>query len=339
LRICIFGAGSVGGYLGAMLSQNVDTSDSYAPKITMVARGQHLEAMKNKGLRITTPNGELRAVGGLNAEFVSAEELRGKFKFVLVCLKTNQIKDNLEKLKEIGDDETRYAFVINGIPWWYFHKTSTGTRLDNHPFEIVDAGGAIWNNLGAERAIGVVPYIACQVISPGVIKLFEGYNEFQIGAPGVENDDISQTLTNIIAAAGIKARWHQNIRFHVWRKLLGNITTNPLSVLTGCGIDGLVAEESMKMLIRKIMVETSEVAAALGVDLNADFDERIRILSELGEFKTSMLQDYEAGKPIEIDPIVTSVKILQQEIFNTNGNSALFNMWAILNTKIKHGGK
>jgi len=297
-RICIFGAGAIGGYLGARLAiSNADVS--------LVARGPHLAAIRQNGL--TLIEGGERTTQKLVAVENPAD--LGPQDFVIVTLKAHSIPAVVETLQPLLGKNTAVVFAVNGVPWWYFHGLN-GTFADRR-LETVDPGGLIWNRVDPKRAIGCVVYPAAEVVEPGLIRHISG-SRFSLGEPDGQKTERVTRLSKIFATAGLKAPVRPRLRDEIWIKLWGNATLNPISALTGATLAQMIADPATASIIRSIMEELQAVGEALGAKFSVSIDKRMAGAAAVGEHRTSMLQDLEAGRPMEIDALVAAVQELGQ---------------------------
>ena len=300
MRICIFGAGAIGGYLG------VDLALAGAD-VSLIARGPHLEAMQKNGVKLLI-DGEER-VAHPTATDDPAEV--GPQDVVIITLKAHSIPGIVETILPLLGPETAVITATNGLPWWYFHGLD-GPWQDRQ-LESVDPGGKQWEMIGPERAIGCVVYPATEVIEPGVIKHLEG-DRFSLGEPNGEKTERVGQLSEILRKAGFKAPIRPRIRNDIWVKLWGNLTFNPISALTGATLSEITAHPEARAVVRAAMEEADAVATALGVKIPVTIDRRIDGAEKVGDHKTSMLQDVEAGKPIELEGLVGAVVELGEKL-------------------------
>ena len=296
MKICIFGAGAIGGYLAACLER-------VGHEVSVVARGPHLQAIRERGL-------ELRIGGESRIARVSCSDRPadlGPQDYVIITLKAHSIPAVAHQLPDLFHDDTAVVTAVNGLPWWYFHEVDgplAGTRL-----ETVDPGGVLWDTIGPKRAIGCVVYPACNVPEPGVIDHIEG-DRLTLGEPSGEKTHRVQVLAQAMREAGLKAPVKPRLRDEIWIKLWGNVSFNPLSALTRATLDRICADDEVRDLARKMMIEAQEIGEAVGARFSVDVDRRIAGAAEVGPHKTSMLQDLERGRAMEIDALVGSVQEL-----------------------------
>ncbi len=294
MKICIYGAGAIGGYLGAQLAlADYDVS--------LIARGPHLAAMKANGLRLRI-DGEERVA---NAFCTDDPSEAGPQDFVIVALKSHQAYDAVDKMKPLLGPDTTVVTAMNGVPWWYFYKLP-GPH-ENHRLESVDPYGRQWKIIGPERAMGCVVYPATEIVEPGVIKHIYG-NKFTLGEPDGSLSDRTQRLSEALTKAELKAPVRDNIRDDIWIKLWGNLCFNPISALTGATLDIVANDPATRILARTMMMEAQAIGENLGVHFRVDIHRRINGAADVGAHKTSMLQDLEKGRPMEIDALVTAVQ-------------------------------
>ena len=293
MKICIYGAGAIGGYLGARLADG--SSD-----VRLVARGPHLEAMRSSGLTLQE-GGETRVV---DVDCTNNPAEIGIQDFVILTLKTHSIAPVVDQIVPLLGPDTAIVTAQNGIPWWYFYGLPGS--WENHHLEAADPGGRIWNTLGPERAIGSIVYPSCEIVAPGVVRHLSG-NRFMLGEPtGIRSDRVV-ALREVIIGAGLKAPIRKKIRDDIWFKLLGNAAFNPISVLTHATLEQMCRDTGVRAVIRQMMVETRDVALTLGIKFSMDIESRINGAVDVGAHKTSMLQDFEQGRSLELDALVASV--------------------------------
>ncbi len=298
MKICIYGAGAIGAYLGASLAAT-------GCEVSFIARGPHLAAMRANGLTLLV-GGEEKNVR-VNCTDNPAE--LGVQDYVIVTLKAHSVISIVEQMQPLLGADTAVVTAQNGILWWYFHGLP-GAWESRH-LESADPGGKIWNELGPERAIGCVVYPSCEIVEPGVVKHISG-NRFMLGEPDGSKSDRVVALSRVLAEAGLKAPVRKKIRDDIWFKLLGNATFNPISVLTGATLEQMGTDPGVRGVIYNMMTEAQGVATKLGVKFAMSIDKRIDGGADVGAHKTSMLQDFEAGRPLELDALVASVAEMGQ---------------------------
>ena len=297
MKICIFGAGAIGGYMGVKLAQA-------GADVSLVARGPHLAAMKDKGLTLIEENAAPQTVSVTASD--DPEDL-GPQDFVIVTLKAHSVPPIVQKMQPLIGENTTIVSGVNGVPWWYFHKI--GTDLEGTRLETVDPGNAQWDGFGPDRVLGCVVYPAAEVSEPGTIRHIEG-NRFSLGEPDGSKSERAMALSKALSAAGLKAPVRPRLRDEIWVKLWGNLSFNPISALTHATLDVLCTDADTRPVARNMMVEAQEVAEKLGVKFPIDVDRRIDGGAAVGAHRTSMLQDLDAGRPMEIDALVGSVQEL-----------------------------
>jgi len=297
MRITIFGAGAIGGYLAARLAAVEGVA------LSVVARGAHLAAIRDHGLRLVEPGGH-RAVPVPATDTPAA---LGPQDCVILTVKAHSVAGALPAVAPLLGPGTAVVTMQNGIPWWYFHRS--GGPHEGRRIAAVDPGGAISAALGPERAIGAVVYVAAEVVAPGVIEHPFG-DRLVLGEPSGAATPRLAALAGVLAAAGIDTETAADIRTAIWVKLWGNLAFNPVSALTGATLAGICGDDDGRAVARAMMVEAAGVAEALGIRLPLDVDARIARAAAVGAHRTSMLQDLERGRPMEIDPIVTAVQEL-----------------------------
>jgi 2-dehydropantoate 2-reductase len=293
MKICVYGAGAIGGYLAVRLARSgVETS--------VVARGPHLQAIREHGLT-------LKIAGQSHTVRIPASEdaaTLGQQDYVIVALKAHQIAPVAARIKSLCGADTAILYAVNGVPWWYFYRLA-GPYQD-HRIKSVDPGGVIWETLGPARTLGCVVLPAASVEAPGVIRHEDG-DRFPLGEPDGSRSARIAALSEAMIRAGLRAPVRNRIRDEIWVKLWGNVAFNPVSALTGATLKEMCDDPAMRALIRTAMVEAKSVAEALGIKFAIDVDARIEGAAAVGEHKTSMLQDLERGRAMEIDPMVAAV--------------------------------
>ena len=286
MRVAVVGAGAIGGLLGAYLSRSGED-------VMLIARGPHLAAMRSRGVTVRSGGEEFTA----RPECTDDISAISRAEVVLLTLKAHSIPAAAEA---IGASLAEGACIVgaqNGMPWWYFE--------DRH-LESVDPGGMIARNIPYARVVGGIAYPAAQVVEPGVIEHLEG-NRFTIGEPDGSRSERVQAISSMLVKAGLKAPVAPRIRNEIWLKLLGNATLNPLSALTRASLARMVTAPITRDLVRTLMEEVDAVATALGAEVPVTIDKRMAGAAAVGEHKTSMLQDLEAGRPLEVDALVGAV--------------------------------
>lgn len=298
MRICIFGAGAIGGYMGVRLAQS-------GADVSLVARGPHLAAIKERGLQLRFEDEE--AVVHPNASDNGAD--LGPQDYVVVTLKAHSVPGAIPAMKPLLGPDTAVVMGVNGIPWWYFYGIE-GERKDLR-LSSVDPGNKQWDEIGPERVIGCVVYPAAEIEEPGVIRVIEG-DRFTLGEPDGSRSERATKLADALVAAGLRAPVRPRIRDEIWVKLWGNLSFNPISALTTATLDMIVSDPDTRAVARAMMVEAQTIAEKLGVRFAIDVDKRIDGAGAVGAHKTSMLQDLELGRPMEIGALVDSVRELGQ---------------------------
>ncbi len=294
-KICIFGAGAIGGYIAACLKKT-DVA------ISLIARGPHKKAIEEKGLTLIK-NGKSE-----NFKFNVTDDPKtlDVQDYIFISVKAHSISNIVDNLSPIISDQTSIISTVNGLPWWYFYKSNTGTSLDNKYIESVDPNGKIWNTFKPERAIGCVVYPACEITEPGVIKHNEG-ERFSLGEPDGTKSARLKKIADLLIAGGLKVPQKKNLRDEIWIKLWGNCSFNPVSALTNKTLDEIGNDKELISLVRKLMEECKLVGERIGAKFNVSIDDRIKgAISVIGH-KPSTTQDLNSGKPLEIDPIIGSI--------------------------------
>ena len=294
MKVCIYGAGAIGGYLGVQLALA-------GAEVSLVARGPHLAAMRANGLRLLS-EGEER-VAKVNCTDDPAT--LGPQDYVFITLKAHSVPGVVDLMQPLLGPTTAVVTGVNGIPYWYFHQH--GGPLAGSTLESVDPGGRQWRGLGPERAIGCVLYPAAEIVEPGVIRHVYG-KKFPLGEPDGSKSARVSHLSEMMVAGGLEAPIRDNIRDEIWLKLCGNLCFNPISALTHATLDIITADPATRGLSRAMMLEAQAIAERFGVRFRVDVERRIDGAGAVGAHKTSMLQDLEAGRAMEIDPLLTVVQ-------------------------------
>jgi 2-dehydropantoate 2-reductase len=296
MKVCIYGAGAIGGFLGAKLA-------GAGADVSLVARGAHLAAMREKGLTLRMNGAEETARVRATDD---AREL-GPQDYVVVALKAHSLPATVDAMQPLLGNDTTIVTAVNGIPYWYFHRH--GGDLENRTLESIDPGGRQWEMLRPERALGCIVYPATEVVEPGVIQHVYG-DKFPLGEPSGESTERARRLSDLFAAAGLKAPVIDNIRDEIWLKLWGNLCFNPISALTHATLDIIASDPGTRAVARAMMLEAKAIGDRIGVHFRVDVERRIDGAGKVGAHKTSMLQDLERGRPMEIDALVSVIQEL-----------------------------
>ena len=269
-------------------------------EVSLVARGPHLAAIQKNGLTLWR-DGKSQTYAITATD--SAAEL-GPQDFVLVTLKAYALSGVVADVRKLLGPDTAVVSAVNGLPWWYFHGLDSPNT--ERPLESVDPGGLIWRGIGPERAIGCVVYPSVEVSEPGVVRHLSD-DKFSLGEPSGERSERVRTLARVFIDAGLKAPVRPRIRDEIWVKLWGNLSFNPLSALTMATLDVLAGDADIRVIARAMMVEAQAVGEKHGIRFAVDVDRRIDAAASVGAHRTSMLQDLEQGRPLEIAALVESV--------------------------------
>ncbi|WID98603.1 2-dehydropantoate 2-reductase [Bosea vestrisii] len=294
MKICIYGAGAIGGYMGVMLKRG-------GLDVSLVARGAHLEAIKTKGLTLVTKTETITEQMPASRD---PSDL-GRQDVVIIALKAHQAWEAAESLKPLLGPDTAVVTAQNGVPWWYFHGLD-GPHADLR-LRSVDPSDRQWNAIGPERVIGCTVYPATEIIEPGVVKHIYG-DQFGLGEPNRQESERLTRFADAIATGGMKPRLFTDIRDDIWLKLWGNLCFNPISALTHATLDVVATEPGTRALARSMMLEAQEIGERLGVNFRVDVERRINGAAGVGAHRTSMLQDLEKGRPLEIDALLGAVQ-------------------------------
>ena len=296
MKICIYGAGAIGGYLGVLLKQG-------GADVSLIARGAHLEAIKKDGLKLLIDGGE--KIARMPATANPAE--LGPQDYVIIALKSHQAWEAAEAIKPLLGPHTAVVTAQNGIPWWYFHGFEG--QYANLQLQSVDPEGRQWNIIGPERAIGCTVYPATEIVAPGIVKHIYG-DRFGLGEPSRKETERVRNLAEAFTAGGLKAKINPEIRNDIWLKLWGNLCFNPISALTHATLDVVATDPGTRMVSRKMMEEAEKIARRIGVHFRVSIDRRIDGAAAVGAHRTSMLQDLDKKRPLELDALLTVVQEL-----------------------------
>ncbi len=293
MKICVYGAGAIGGYLAVELAlSGID--------VTVIARGPHLAAMRQNGLTLLI-EGQRKVARVACTDDPSQV---GPQDYVLVTLKAHSVPGIVDRMAAMLGPETAVVTLQNGIPWWYFYRLEGAWA--NARLEMIDPGGRTWAAIGPERAIGAVVYPSCEIAEPGVVRHQHG-SRFMVGEPDGSKSPRVVALGKALTTVGFKAPVRRRIRDDIWLKLWGNVSFNPVSVLTCATLRQMTDDAAVRAVIRDLMLEAQAVGERLDVRFAVDVETRIGWGADVGDHKTSMLQDLETGRPMEIDALVGSV--------------------------------
>jgi 2-dehydropantoate 2-reductase len=295
MKIAIVGAGAIGGYLGAKLALAGE-------QVTFIARNRNLDAINANGFRLVLEDG--REEHAANVRAVQRMADAGPQDAVLLTVKAHQVVDLLPDLRDLFGPQTSVVTMINGIPWWYFHRLAGAN--EGRGLTSVDPDGRIAAAIEPERVIGSVVYPAAELLQPGVVKVIEG-NRFTIGEPDGARSGRIEALSQALMKAGFKAPVSKDIRSEIWIKLWGNLSFNPISALTHATLEDICRFPPTRALAAAMMTEARNVAEALGVKFKISLEQRIAGAEAVGAHKTSMLQDVEHGRALELEALVGSV--------------------------------
>jgi len=300
VKIVIAGAGAIGGYLGAKLARA-------GADVVLFARGPHLAAMRERGLRVSSPDGDFEVRPSVTGELASI----GHADVVFLGVKAHSLTALAPALPPLFHSDTVVVSTQNGIPWWYFQ--GAGGELEGLSLERVDPGGAIASAIEPRRIVGSLAYFSTDLAAPGLIHHTEG-NRISLGEPSGERSERVRRIAEALIAAGLRAPATTRIRHEIWVKLLGNVAFNPISALTGGTLEAMVRHPEVSQVVRDVMREAEAVAAKLGIELPVSIEQRMAGAEKVGAHKTSMLQDLEAGRPLELEAVVGAVVELGERL-------------------------
>jgi len=287
MTFAIAGAGAIGAYLGARLARA-------GVEVTLLARGPNLRALEQRGVRVLSPDGDFQARPKVVADPAHA----GPVEVVILGVKAHSLTELAPRLGPLLGPDTVVVSTQNGIPWWW--------HFEGRPLERVDPGGDISAAIEPRRVVGSLVYFSSELVEPGVVRHLEG-NRISLGEPDGSRSDRCRRIAEALIAAGLRCPVTTRLRQEIWVKLLGNAALNPLSALTRATLAEIARDPGVSALARSMMAEVESVAARLGIELPVSIDQRMAGAEKVGDHKTSMLQDLEAGRPMELEAIVGAV--------------------------------
>jgi 2-dehydropantoate 2-reductase len=293
MRFLIAGAGAIGGYLGARLARAGED-------VTLFARGPHLKAMQERGVRVVSSDGDFE----VHPKVIGNLEEAAPPDVIFLGVKANALTQLAPHIQPLIGSGTTVVSTQNGIPWWY----SSDFRLER-----VDPGGVIAAAIDPRHVVGSIVYFSTDIVEPGVIHHTEG-NRISLGEPDGSRSERCRAIAETLVKAGLRCPVTTRIRHEIWVKLMGNVAFNPLSALTRATLVQMARDPDVRALVREIMMEVEAVAAKQGMELPISIDQRIAGAEKVGEHKTSMLQDLEAGRPMELDAVVGAVVELGERL-------------------------
>lgn len=291
--VCVFGAGAIGGFVAARL-------EAAGTRVSVVARGAHGAALAARGLVLESGGERITT----HPNVVSNPADLGPQDYLFVTLKAHSLEPALPQMRQLIGPSTTIVAGVNGLPWWYFYKLP-GAFADRR-LRSVDPNGALWEGLPPAQTLGCILYPAAEIAAPGVIRHVAN-DRFSLGEPDGSRSERAETLSKLMISAGLKAPVRPRLRDELWVKLWGNMVFNPISALTTATLDVITGEPGSRALVRAVMLEGQAVAEAIGVKFAIDVDKRIDGAAEIGQHKTSMLQDLELGRPLEIEALLGAV--------------------------------
>ena len=296
MKICIYGAGAIGGWIGARLA-------AIGEPVSVVARGATLAALQTHGLRLQQAEGLLQVPvqAADNAAALGVQDL------VVVAVKAPALAEVARDIAPLLGPHTIVLTAMNGVPWWFFQ--GFGGAYAGTSLKAVDASGAIAAAIPARHVVGCVVHASCALQAPGVVQHHFG-NKLILGEPSGQQTERAKALAALLKRAGFEAPLSEQIQRDTWYKLWGNMTVNPVSALTGATTDLILDDPLVRDFISQVMREAKEIGARIGIPIDQQPEDRHAVTRKLGAFKTSMLQDVEAGKPVELDALVTVVQEL-----------------------------
>ena len=326
MRVCIVGAGAIGGLVGARIA-------AAGTRVTVLARGANLAAIREAGLRVVAPDGsELVARVDATDDFTAL----GPHDVVVLALKAHQIADIADRLPTLYAADTVVVPLQNGLPWWFFQRF--GGAYEGRRIRSLDPDGIIERAIPAERIVGCIAYPAAERDAAGVVRLVEG-DRFPVGELDGARSERAKQVAQLFTDAGFSSRVVTDIRAQLWVKAWGNLAMNPISALTGATLAEICRAPETRALAAEMMSESAAMAEKLGLRLRVSIDQRIEGAARVGEHKTSMLQDVEAGRPLEVEPLIGSfVELGELTQTPIPATRAVYALITLLDTHIRDQG-
>lgn len=300
MKFLIAGAGAIGAYIGARMARA-------GMDVTLYARGPHLRMMHEHGVRVKSIDGDFEA----RPKIAATLEDVGPVDVVFLTVKAHGLPQLAPRLAPVLGPDTIVVSTQNGVPWWYFQ--GFGSALEGTRLERVDPGGIVSAAIEPRRVVGSIVYFATEIVQPGVIQHTEG-NRISLGEPDGTRSDRCRRIAEALIASGLRCPITARIRHEIWVKILGNLAFNPISALTRATVVQMTRDPEVSALVRNIMREAEEVARKLGLELPISIDQRMAGAEKVGEHKTSMLQDLESGRPMELEAVVGAVVELGERL-------------------------
>jgi 2-dehydropantoate 2-reductase len=294
VKFLLAGAGAIGAYIGARMALAGED-------VTLFARGPHLRAMQERGVRVLSPEGDFEARPKIIADLADA----GPVDVIFLGVKAHGLTQLAPRIAPLLTDGTSVVSTQNGVPWWYFQTGGAG-EFSGLQLERVDPGGVIANSIAPRHVVGSIIYFSTEIAEPGVIRHNEG-NRISLGEPDGTRSERCRKIAEALIHAGLRCPVSARLRHEIWVKLLGNVAFNPISALTHATLAQMTRDPEVSTLVRNIMAEVETVASKLGIELPVSIEQRMAGAEKVGEHKTSMLQDLEAGRPLELEAVVGAV--------------------------------
>ncbi|HZB42323.1 MAG TPA: 2-dehydropantoate 2-reductase [Ilumatobacter sp.] len=326
MRVCIVGAGAIGGLVGARLARSGE-------HVSVVARGENLDAILRNGLTVVEPDGSHWSAT-VAAACADLDDL-GPQDVIVLGLKAHQLAGMADRLPALYDASSIVVPMQNGVPWWFFQRFPgkyEGTRLHT-----LDPDGILERHIPPERIVASIPYPAAERVEPGVIRLIEG-DRFPVGELSGERTERVGAIAHALSASGFTSRVLTDVRAHLWVKAWGNLAFNPISALTRATLAGICADAATRALAAQVMQEAADIASKIGLRLRISIEQRIEGAAGVGEHKTSMLQDVEAGRELEVGPLIGSfVELGRLTETPTPATDVIFALTSLLNHTLTKG--
>lgn len=324
MKFAVAGAGAIGAFIGAMLARSGED-------VSLIARGSHLRAIRDNGVRVRG------AIGNFEVQLPATDEVEslGPVDVLLLTLKAHSLTEIAPRLAALIGPDTSIVSAQNGIPWWYFY--GSGGDWEGARLESVDPGGVITGSLDPARVIGCIVYPSTRIVEPGVIEHIEG-TRFSLGEPDGSKSARCRRIADAFIRAGLRCPIRSDIRHEMWVKLMGSVAFNPISALTRSTLAEIVQDPQTRALAIEMMTEAEAVAKRLGIDMGITIEQRLAGVEKVGHHKTSMLQDVEAGRPLELEAIIGAVIELGDKMeLSMPYTRAVYACAKLLDQSIRHG--
>lgn len=301
-KTCIVGVGAIGGWLGAGLARA-------GCDVSLLARGRTLAALQHDGLRLRIGSGDAQRIETHRVQATADPKSLGVQDLIVIAVKAPALREVVRQIAPLMGPDTLVLCAMNGVPWWFLQ--GFGGDLQGRQLQSVDPGGVIGKAIAPQHIVGSVVHASCAVAAPGLVQHGFG-NKIILGEPSGERSARVLALSALLTQAGFDAPVSERIQHDIWFKLWGNMTMNPISAFTGATSTQVMDDDLVRDFCSRVMLEARQIGRQIGLEIDQEPQDRHAVTRKLGAFKTSMLQDVEAGKPVELDALVTAVRELGQ---------------------------